>query len=173
MDSNVVPGVVRREGSDRYRKLAALLQRHPWLAWLTHRLIRIVQPRFSVGTIGVLLDDTGERVLLVEHVFHAKCPWGLPGGWLNRNEDPAAGLAREFYEETGLRVKTIYPLIVDTNMPEIPGHINLVFLVQPDGGDQTIRLSYELLSYRWTPLDELPPLIPLHRQGIEIVKERR
>jgi 8-oxo-dGTP pyrophosphatase MutT (NUDIX family) len=31
--------------------------------------------------------------------------WVLPGGGILKNEDPAAGLLREVYEETGIRLK--------------------------------------------------------------------
>ncbi|MCD4687245.1 MAG: NUDIX hydrolase, partial [Anaerolineae bacterium] len=64
-----------------------------------------IQPRFSIGVVGILLDDAGERVLLLKHVFHHPYPWGLPGGWIERGEDPAVCIVRELREETTLRVR--------------------------------------------------------------------
>ncbi len=39
---------------------------------------------------------------MLRHVFHPAWPWGLPGGWLKRNEAPEEGALRELKEETGL-----------------------------------------------------------------------
>ena len=128
-------------------------------------LVRLVQPRYTVGVVGVVLDTAGERALLVEHVFHSRHPWGLPGGWIKRGETPAQTAEREIGEETGLRVRAVRPLIIQ------PGawgrHLDVVFLCALDGEGQTVRLSGELLSYCWTPLDDLPPLSAFHRQGLE------
>ena len=68
-----------------------------------------VAAAFPVGVIGVLLDEIGERVLLVEHIFHTFRPWGLPGGWIARGEDPARTAEREYREETGLHVRAVTP----------------------------------------------------------------
>jgi ADP-ribose pyrophosphatase YjhB (NUDIX family) len=128
--------------------------------------MRLVQPHFTVGVVGVLLDDSGERVLLVEHVFHSKHPWGLPGGWINRDEDPAQTVEREFFEETGLRVRAVRPLVVE-RASGMRRHIDMIFLCVLDGEQQAIRLSNELLGYRWVPLDDLPPLVAFQRRVIE------
>ena len=43
---------------------------------------------------------TQGQVLLVEHVFHPYAPWGLPGGWIDRNESPSqTAVIRELQEE--------------------------------------------------------------------------
>ncbi len=42
----------------------------------------------------------GGRVLLVRHSYRRG--WGLPGGHLRHGEAPAAGAARELYEELGI-----------------------------------------------------------------------
>ena len=55
----------------------------------------------------VLLIDAQDRVLLLRG-FDPAVPqvwyWFTPGGGLEPGESPAAGAARELYEETGLRV---------------------------------------------------------------------
>ena len=59
-----------------------------------------------IGAYGVAHDADG-RVLLVRFSPHADLPgvWGLPGGGVGHGEHPAAALAREFAEETGLTVR--------------------------------------------------------------------
>jgi ADP-ribose pyrophosphatase YjhB (NUDIX family) len=142
-----------------------VLRRYPWSVQVIQRGYRLLQPRFSVGAVGVLLDAPGERVLLVEHVFHVRWPWGLPGGWMARGEDPAETVEREFREETGLRVRAVRPLLVQRT-PEYWSHMDVVYLCAPDGADQTIRLSSELLNYCWAARDALPPLLAVHEAAI-------
>jgi 8-oxo-dGTP diphosphatase len=126
--------------------------------------MRLIQPRFTMGAVGVLLDATGTRVLLVEHVFHARKPWGLPGGWINRGEDPGQTVEREFYEETGLRVRAIQPVLIERG--RLDSHMEVVFLVRLDGADQRVRLSDELLHWGWVPIDDLQLLADLQEQAI-------
>lgn len=167
--TNTVGGVVTREGGRRFRRMAAVLRRYPWMARLGQRFLHLIQPRFTVGVIGLLLDETGQRVLLVEHVFHAQCPWGMPGGWIDRGETPEQAVVREFHEETGLRVRVVRPLVVDMRH-EIRNHIDLIFLCRLDGESGPIRLSYELLGYQWAAVDDLPLLMAVQREAIEGVR---
>jgi 8-oxo-dGTP pyrophosphatase MutT (NUDIX family) len=148
--------------------VAQLVRRFPGLAKHSQVFYRRFQPRFTAGAVGVLLDDQ-ERVLLVEHVFHARHPWGLPGGWVGRNELPSQAVEREFLEETGLAVKTLYPLEVWSSR-FWRNHIDLAFAVQSVEplSDLPLRLSGELLAYRWAGQDELPPLLSEHYRVIEL-----
>ncbi|MBN2304824.1 MAG: NUDIX hydrolase, partial [Anaerolineae bacterium] len=124
--------------------------------------------RFTMGVVGVLPDAAGERLLLVEHLFHPYKPWGLPGGWLNRGEGPAEAVVREFREETGLRVRAVRPLLIKSEWG-LRRHMNAVYLCALDGENQSVRLNGELLDYRWTTPDDLPPLANFHRAGIAAV----
>ena len=156
-----------RQGTGWRWRLAMVLRRFPRSGHWVQRAVRIVQPRFTVGVVGVVLDDSRERVLLVEHVFHPRKPWGLPGGWINRGENPAQTVEREFNEETGLRVRALRPLIVQLGT-KWHRHLDMVYLCELEDGPQTIRLSGELLNYRWTPCRALPPLVDFHAEGIRM-----
>src|SRR5919205_1147334 len=76
----------------------------PFPDWMRHLFLRILNPSFMVGAMALIQDEQG-RVLILEHTYRRQLPWGLPGGWLKRAESPEAGLAREVFEETGLRVR--------------------------------------------------------------------
>jgi ADP-ribose pyrophosphatase YjhB (NUDIX family) len=171
-DTDTFTDEVRRDGNPWFERIAWAFRRYPRLARWLQRGMRLLQPRFTVGAVGVLLDASGERVLLVEHVFHAVRPWGMPGGWINRNEDPARAVEREFYEETGLRVRAVRPLVVRL-VTDIRGHMDMIYLCVLDGDPGQIRLSKELLGYRWTPLDDLPPLGNDQQEAIQVVREAK
>ena len=144
------------------RRLAGVFRRFPWLGVAGQRVWSRLQARYSLGAVGVVLNQAGE-ILLLEHVFHPVFPWGLPGGWVNRHENPAAAVERELREETGLEVRVLVPLTVA--LSETSGHLDLVFLCRTDGGE--IRLSDEILDYRWCDPADVPALLPVQGLAIE------
>ena len=122
---------------------------------------RFLQGRASIGVVGAIVNDD-ERVLVVEHVFHARYPWGLPGGWLGRRESPNTGLRRECMEELGLPVDVVKPVLVERVRRF--SHLDIVYYCRPRGAVQT--LSNELLQVRWVDVNNMPPLSPLHLRGV-------
>ncbi|MBI5929098.1 MAG: NUDIX hydrolase [Chloroflexi bacterium] len=145
------------------------MRRHPKLTLTAISMIRVFQPRFTAGVVGVLLNNADE-VLLVEHVFHSKQPWGLPGGWVNRNELLTAAVEREFHEETGLIVKTLYPLSTWSS-PFWRNHIDMAFAVElldNSASHPPLKLSRELLSYEWLNRADLPRLFAEHVHVIDL-----
>lgn len=60
------------------------------------------RPRHSVSVAAVITDDTS-RVLVVQRRDTAK--WEIPGGILELDESPHAGVRREVEEETGVLVE--------------------------------------------------------------------
>lgn len=156
------------------RRAAGLMRRFPFSGRVVQGIVRVWQPRFSVGVVGVLLDDSGERVFLVEHVFHASTPWGLPGGWIARGEEPARCVEREFREETGLAVRAVRPLLVKRGT-KWRAHMDVVFLCElldnqqahgDSGALAAVTLNGELLGWRWAGREDLPPLVDFHREAI-------
>lgn len=59
-------------------------------------------PRHSVSVAAVITDDT-DRVLVVQRRDNGA--WQLPGGVLELDETPQAGMCREVREETGVEAE--------------------------------------------------------------------
>ncbi len=145
------------------RQIANTFRRYPRLARLLVRLYRFIQPHFTAGVTGILLNPKGE-VLLVEHVFHIGESWGLPGGWMDRAETPIEAICREFKEETGLEVEVVRPVLVWRGT--FWNHLDMAFLLKTNHIPNTIALSNELLSYQWVALENLPVLRKFHQEAV-------
>jgi ADP-ribose pyrophosphatase YjhB (NUDIX family) len=145
-------------------RLAALLRRVPPLVWLTVRLWRLSLPRYTAGVVGVVIDDAG-RVLILEHVFHFEQPWGLPGGWLSRREDPETGMTRELIEELGLPVKVERLLLARAHPHR--SHLDFAYLCRARG--PIAHLSSEILDFGWFDPSELPSLYQFQHDAVAAV----
>jgi 8-oxo-dGTP pyrophosphatase MutT (NUDIX family) len=147
-------------------QLALFVRKFPFTVAIAQALFRLTRPRFSVGAVGVVFNDA-DQVLLVEHIFHPYAPWGLPGGWVERGENPRDAVVRELREELELEVEVGSVVTAELGFAQ---HLDLAFLCRPlsDVG----RLSNELADYCWTQLDAMPKLHRFHAlavaQAIEI-----
>ena len=64
-------------------------------------VIRRATPTWTAGAVAILERDDG-RWLMVSPVY--RTGWSLPGGLIDRGEDPATAVIREFSEELGLTI---------------------------------------------------------------------
>ena len=142
-------------------RLSHLMRRRPFDSLLA-LAVRLVVPRQRMG-VALVTFNPNEEVLLLRHVFRSANPWGLPGGWLGRNESPADCLRRELLEETSLKVDLGPPLLVTHESP--PSHVVMAYLGWLRPG--RMRFSAEILEAGWFPLDRLPePLWAFSHQAI-------
>ncbi|MGB7337644.1 MAG: NUDIX hydrolase [Phototrophicaceae bacterium] len=144
------------------QQIAQTIRRIPLLMRAAYYVYRFFQPKFSIGVVGVVINDQQE-VLLVEHVFHPKRPWGLPGGWIGFDEDPATTAQREISEELGLDVSIKQLLVAEKTQYH---HIDFAYLCHSSSTD-IAKLSYELLGYDWFTRQTLPPIHAFHYLAIE------
>jgi 8-oxo-dGTP diphosphatase len=129
--------------------LGAIWRRLP--GSIRRRLVRTGQRRFTV-TAGAIIFDAEGRVLLLEHVFRPDSGWGLPGGFLNKGEQPEAALRRELREEIGVDLEEVEMLFART-LPR-PRQIEIYFKARAIGTPQPC--SFEIRKAEWFKIDNVP-----------------
>ncbi len=129
--------------------LGAVWRRLP--GWVRRRLVRIGQRRFTVTAGAIIFDDDG-HVLLLEHVFRPDSGWGIPGGFLNKGEQPEAALRRELREEIGVELERVEMLFARTLSG--PRQIEIYFSARVIGTPQPC--SFEIRAADWFTIDNLP-----------------
>lgn len=118
--------------------------------------------RYLAAVFAFLFDQTGRLLLLSEQDSERKYMCDLPGGTLTDDEQPVAGLYREVYEETGLRIRLLSSLcwlkfdIHDSGCP-----ILVAFYIA-ETSQVNVSLSPEHKSFRWVTTEEFM------REGLEV-----
>ena len=133
--------------------LGAIWQRTP--KSLRRGLVRFVHPRFTV-TAGAIVTDNSGRVLLLKHRFRPGAGWGMPGGFLERGEQPDAALRRELREEIGLEVEQL-KLFTVRSFKKLK-QVEIIFLAKAVG--ETAQLNYEIQKATWFLPEEFPEGLP-------------
>ncbi|CAN5707094.1 MAG: NUDIX hydrolase [Iamia sp.] len=137
-----------------HRVLLLLFRRLPTTA--RRRVVRTISPSFTVGAMCFIERDDG-ALLLVEHIYRRR--WGVPGGLLERREDPSDAALREVREEVGLDVVLVgEPAVV---VDAIPQRVDVVYRARLAPGcdpDGATPLSPEIKGLRWFPRTGLPEL---------------
>ncbi len=85
------------------------------------------------------------------HASAAAATWVLPGGVLELDETPGAGVAREVLEETGIHIEVDELTGVYKNTTR--GIVALVFRCKPSGGAE--RTSTESTAVAWLTPEEV------------------
>ena len=104
-----------------------------------------------------------KKILLVRSHF-GRQSWCLPGGGVERGENPMSAAVRELYEEVGIKIKeTELTCIGQLRMPEKntwPRYdatfykINLREQLSPN-----VKQWYEIIEAQWFDIDNLPSRI--------------
>lgn len=146
------------------RRFQSGLRRMPLLFRFVYMAYRLIQPKYSVGVVAVVINDR-KQFLLVEHAFHPELPWGLPGGWIGRSEDPEVTIKRELHEELGIESRISKLLLLNQSLT-MRNHLDIAFLCETD--QEIAELSYELLDYRWYNFDDasIPRLHTFQRRAL-------
>ena len=108
--------------------------------------VRVIAPGHTVGALCFVEREDG-RVLLLRQ-YH-RDGWTLPGGLLNRGEDPAQAVVREVREETGLGVEVDLPFA--THVAPGSRRVDVLFHV-PVRGEPAVRADGEAISAEWLAL---------------------
>lgn len=103
------------------------------------------------AVIGIILNDDQTQVLLVKR---QDVPvWVLPGGGVEKDENPEEALIREIEEETGYKVKIIRQSANYFPINRLAA-LTSVFICNIISGEE--RESSETASVAFFPLNQLP-----------------
>jgi 8-oxo-dGTP diphosphatase len=129
------------------------------------KIIRSTQAKFTVS-VGVVIFDEMERVLLLDHVLRPKSGWGIPGGFINANEQPEDAVHREIKEETGLELENVKLWRIETRNL----HFEMIFFATSRGNAEV--KSREIIQVKWFETNDLPSDLPLIQKNAiqEVVK---
>jgi 8-oxo-dGTP diphosphatase len=108
--------------------------------------VRIIAPGHTVGALCFVEREDG-RVLLLRQ-YH-RDGWTLPGGLLNRGEEPARAVVREVREETGLAIEVDLPFA--TLVAPGSRRVDVLFHV-PVRGTVAVHPDGEAISAEWLAL---------------------
>lgn len=120
------------------------------------------------GVRGVVIDDAG-RILLAQRADNRQ--WALVSGILDPGEQPAQGLVREIFEETGVVAEAERVVSLGAVGPftypngDVCEFLDVVFRCRYVSGTARIN-DDESLAVGWFTLDELPELMPGHLTSI-------
>jgi 8-oxo-dGTP diphosphatase len=113
--------------------------------------VRFTQPRFQVTAGAVVVNQEG-RVLLLKHVFRPGGGWGIPGGFLEKGEQPDDAVRRELREETGLELESAEIAFIRAH--EKLARVEIIYRCRAQG---EVKLEgYEIKSGDWFSPEELP-----------------
>jgi 8-oxo-dGTP pyrophosphatase MutT (NUDIX family) len=124
---------------------------------------------FLPGVSGVVLNDAGE-VLLGQRADNGR--WSTIGGMLEPGEEPAAGIVREIYEETGVHAEVeriasvlLSPVVTypDGNVTQ---YLTVTFRCRAVGGEARVN-DDESLAVGWFAPHALPDLAEHTRVRLE------
>jgi 8-oxo-dGTP pyrophosphatase MutT (NUDIX family) len=126
-------------------------------------LMWLINAKFVVGTSILIQNDAGQ-ILLFKHSYRKELPWGFPGGYVMRGEDPDQAIQRELMEESGFTIKNLklVEVIQSTEM----ARMEMLFSGALED-NQAFIPSKEVAEARFFSPDQLPELIPEHKAIIE------
>lgn len=115
---------------------------------LKKAVVRIASPSYVAGAVCVLEHDGEVLVLWQPH----RRGWSLPGGFMDKGEEPADAVRREVMEEVGLRIDPGDPVTVrvDAQGQGIDVIFRVVLDQRPD-----LALATEARKAQWVVPGEL------------------
>lgn len=134
---------------------------------LQWRLLWLANSKFMVAVSGIIQNDTGE-ILLLRHRHWVAEVWGLPGGFVHSGECLEDALAREVREETGLAIREIRLVQVNSGF-RLRMEVYFRAGLAESARGQPLRLQQqEILEGRFFAPDALPPnMLPFQRRLLE------
>src|SRR5262245_10129069 len=131
------------------RTFAALWRRAP--KWARRLGVLLTESRFTV-TVGAVVIDSRDRVLLLHHRFRPGGGWGIPGRFMRPREQPEEALRRELREEIGLEIEDANVAFIRTLQKY--WQVEIIFRCIPKG--IPFPQGFEINRAEWFELSALP-----------------
>ena len=122
--------------------------------------MRLTHARFTV-TAGAVIFNDQKQVLLLKHRFRAGSGWGLPGGFMERGEQPIDALRRELREEVGLEVEEVE--VFAARSFSKPKQVEVLFRARANASVKSLTIEVERAE--WFSIDSLPEGLPRDQRG--------
>lgn len=120
---------------------------------------------------GIVLKN--KKILLVkrEHFLSEGGKWGVPGGYLNRNENLVQGLEREILEETGYKIGNIRLFtVLDNPKRRNDEKQNVGFVFICDALEKIGEADKESTEQKWFDFDNLPSQDEIAFDHLQIIE---
>lgn len=131
------------------RIFAALWRRAP--RWARRLGVLLTESSFTV-TVGAVVIDSRNRVLLLKHRFRPGGGWGIPGGFMRPREQPEEAVRRELREEIGLEIEIAGVAFVRTLQKY--RQVEIILRCIPKG--TPIPQGFEITRAEWFEMNSLP-----------------
>lgn len=127
---------------------------------------------------ALLLDKDDNFLILTRSNDHPRLAGfhDLPGGRIEKGEEPGAAVMREIREETGLELsyQDIRVLYTTTHLINGRSWPTLLYAARVSQTRPDINLSYEHQSYEWAQLSRLeeiePQTAPTYREALDYIR---
>ena len=138
--------------------------------------LQSMEQRPYIGVAAIVRNPKGELLLGLHKSKHAQGTWGFPGGHLEFMETPEDCIAREVWEETGLRITKVKRADFTNDFyPETQKHyITLFYEVEYEAKEEPKVCEPDKCErWEWFSVDNLPdnmmrPITNLLSQGIKL-----
>jgi len=117
--------------------------------------MRVAHARFTVTAGALIFNDAGQ-VLLLKHRFRSGSGWGLPGGFLEKGEQPLDALRRELREEIGMEIEGAEVFVARSFKK--PRQVEVLFRCIANGDAKPRTMEVERAE--WFSLESLPDGLP-------------
>jgi 8-oxo-dGTP pyrophosphatase MutT (NUDIX family) len=149
------------------KRLIAIALPLAGLARVAYRFL--LRPR-TRGAKVILVN--GGEVLLLRHTYEFG-RYGLPGGGLDGDEDPLAGLKREVKEELGIELAGASMVGIVESDADYNRDTVHVFTAELPSRDGLSPDPIEIAEVRWTPPDAVPAVGPVTQAILHLYERRR